>query len=338
MKTRIVIFTTMFALVFTNCGKKDVATVADDTGDKPKVRIQQVLSRDVEQTYDFTATVEPMVRNNIGPAAPGRIRQIFVEVGDQVVRGQILAQMDAVNLQNLENQIDNLRRMFQRVSELHSVGGASLQELDNARLQVTIAETNLKNLQENTQLISPISGIITARNYDNGDMYNGQIPILTVMQINPVRLKINISEMFFSRVKRGMPVEVKLDVYDGETFEAKVHLVYPTIDERTRTFPVEITISNPGSKIRPGMFARVSVNFGNVNRAVIPDRAIIKQAGSGARFVYVYEDGKVYYKQVELGRRMDTEYELLSGVEPGSKVVVAGQSRLTDGAQVDVIL
>ncbi len=337
MKTRIVLFATMLALVFTSCGKKETASEVDETQSKPKVRIQQVMSRDVEQSYEFTATVEPVVKNNIGPAAPGRIRQIYVEVGDQVVRGQKLAQMDAVNLQNLENQIENFRRVLKRVSELHAVGGASQQELDNALLQVEMAETNLKNLQENTQLISPISGIVTARNYDNGDMYNGQLPILTVMQINPVQLKINISEMFFSRVKKGMPVEVRLDVYEGETFEGKVNLVYPTIDERTRTFPVEITIANPGNKVRPGMFARVNVNFGTINRAVIPDLSIVKQAGIGSRFVYVYKDGKVQYVEVELGRRMDAEYELISGVETGSQVVVAGHSRLTDGAEVDVL-
>jgi len=94
--------------------------------------------------------------------------------------------MDAVNLNNLETQIANYKRIYKRVSELYEVGGASQQELDNTKLQLTVAETNLKNLQENTLLKSPINGIVASRNYDNGDMYNGQLPILTVMQINPV--------------------------------------------------------------------------------------------------------------------------------------------------------
>jgi RND family efflux transporter MFP subunit len=260
-----------------------------------------------------------------------------VEVGDQVAKGQKLAQMDAVNLVNSETQIENLKRIYKRVSELFAVGGASQQELDNAKLQLTVAETNLKNLQENTMLVSPISGVVSARNYDSGDMYGGQMPILTVMQINPVQLKINVSESSFSKVKTGMGVKVHLDVYPNEEFTGKVSLKYPTIDDRTRTFPVEVTINNPGSKIRPGMFARVNINYGSEKRVVVPDLAVVKQNGSGVKYLYQYLDGKVIYREVELGRRIGDEYELISGLESGSEVVVTGQSKISDGILVDLV-
>lgn len=334
---KIILF--LFVIGVAACGGNNTPqkTQNDDSKEAPKVKTQQVVARDVDQIYEFTATVEPIVKNNINPTTPGRIRQIFVEVGDKVVKGQRLAQMDAVNMVNSETQIENFKRIYNRVSELYSVGGASQQELDNARLQLTLAEANLKTLQENTLLISPISGIVSARNYDNGDMYNGQQPILTVMQINPVLLRINVSETFFSKVKPGMLVDVKLDVYENVAFKGKVSLVYPTIDERTRTFGVEIKLDNPNSKVRPGMFARVNINFGAINRVVVPDQAIIKQAGSGARFVYLLEGDKVSYKQIELGRRMDKEYELISGIESGAEVVVSGQGKLADGIAVEVI-
>ncbi len=325
---------------FAACGKKDNTQITSEVNvieHAPKVKTEKVYLRSVNQNYEFTATVEPVVKNNINPTAPGRIRKIYVEVGDRVTVGQHLAQMDAVNLNNLETQIDNYKRMYNRVSELFEVGGASQQELDNAKLQLTIAETNLKNIQENTSLKSPITGIISARNYDNGDMYNGQQPILTVMQINPVILRINVSEMFFSKVKVGMPVEIKLDVYENESFEGKVSLVYPTIDERTRTFGVEVKLNNTQTKVRPGMFARVNINFGVIDKVVVSDRAIVKQAGSGARFVYLVEDGIVSFKQVVLGRRLDAEYELVSGVENGDEIVISGQSKLSDGMAVEVI-
>lgn len=325
------------AVAFAACGQQEKTEQNTEAVQLPPVKVSIVTARAVEQTYEFTATVEPAVRNNINPAAPGRIRNIYVEVGDAVLKGQKLAEMDVANLVNSETQIENFKRVYNRIAELFAVGGASQQELDNAKLQLTLAETNYKNLKENTQLLSPISGVITSRNYDNGDVYNGQQPILTVMQINPVQLKINISETFFSRVKTGMPVDVRLDVYEGELFTGKVSLVYPTIDERTRTFPVEIKLQNPGNKIRPGMFARVNINFGILNRVVVPDQAVVKQSGSGARFVYVYEDGAVTYQQIELGRRMDKEYELISGVESGASVVVSGQSRLTDGTKVVLV-
>lgn len=327
----------ILAIAVTSCGKKEAEKGQAAESQLPKVKIATVNERDVEQVQTFTATVEPEVKNNIAPASPGRIRNIFVEVGATVSKGQRLAQMDAVNLSNSETQIENLRRMYKRVVELFSVGGASQQELDNAKLQLDVAETNLKNLSENTYLHSPINGVVTARNYDVGDMYTGQMALLTVMQINPVKLKINVSESYYSKIKVGMPVEVKVDVFENETFPAKVSLIYPVIDERTRTFAVELKLSNPGSKVRPGMFARVDMNFGTEKHVVVPDRSIVKQTGSGSRYVFVYSDGKVKYTEVKLGRRIDNEYELFSGVSNGQQIVVSGLNKLQDGMEVEVV-
>ncbi len=326
----------IIAILLVACGKKQEAKT-DTIELKNKVKTAMVSVREVAQNNEFTATVEPEVKNNIAPATPGRIRKIFVEVGARVSKGQKLAQMDNVNLSNSEVQIENLRRSFKRVSGLFAVGGASQQELDNAQLQLDVAETNLKNLGENTFLLSPITGIITARNYDEGDMYSGQMPLMTVMQISPVKLKINVSESKYTIVKTGMPVDVKFDVFENETFTGKVSLIYPVIDDRTRTFGVEVKINNANGKVRPGMFARVKMNFGNAKNVVVPDMAIIKQSGSAERYVYVYADGKVTYRKVELGQRLGAEYELLSGIENGETVVVSGQSKLNDGMEVEVV-
>lgn len=323
-------------LVLSSCGNK----AKNDTkkvDEKFKVQIQTVVEKEVNQSQTFTATVEPEVKNNIAPSTPGRIRSIFVEVGNRVVKGQKLAQMDAANLANSETQIQNLRVNFNRVSELFAVGGSSQQELDNAKLQLSVAETNLKNLTENTLLLSPIDGIVTARNYDTGDMYSGQMSILTVMKINPVKLKVNISESYYTMVKVGMNVSVNVDVFEDENFTGKVSLIYPTIDERSRTFPVEIKLNNNNGKIRPGMFARVKISFGNAKHVVAPDRAIVKQNGSSARFVFVYNNGKVAYKQVEVGQRTENVYEIISGLSAGEQLVVSGQSRLIDGSEVEVV-
>jgi RND family efflux transporter MFP subunit len=316
---------------------KSTKTDSKQATEIPNVRIQQATERKVELTYELTATVQPDAKNSIAPSTPGRIRDILVEVGSHVTKGQKLVQMDVANLSNLETQIDNVKRMFKRTQELFNVGGASQQDLDNAKLQLDVAQTNLKNLTENTFLLSPISGIVTARNYDNGDMYSGQMPVLTVMNINPLKLLINVSESYYTQVKIGMPVKVSFDVFENSNFQGKVNLIYPTIDDRTRTFAVEIRLSNNNNKIRPGMFARVTLEFGKAKRIVVSDQAIIKQSGSGARFVYVYNNGKVEYRQVEIGRRIDNDYEINSGLTAGEQIVIAGQSKLVDGSKVKVI-
>ena len=305
---------------------------------KPAVKLATVSSREVAQIGEYTATVEAEAKNSIAPTAPGRISKIFVEVGDYVRKGQKLVQMDAANLTQLKLQLDNQETEFKRVDELYKVGGVSKAEWDAAKTNLDVRRSSYENLLENTQLLSPLDGVVTERRFDEGNLYSSSDkPVLVVQQITPVKLIVNVSEQNFPKVTKGMAVTVKLDVYEGEEFEGKVSLVYPTIDAATHTFPVEVTLPNASKRVRPGMFARVIMNFGTKNNVVVPDMAVVKRAGSGDRFVYVYNNGKVSYNKVEIGRRMDTEYELISGVENGAQVVVAGQNTLADGMEVEVI-
>ena len=337
MKKGIQLVALLLAAFMGSCtGGKDKAAVAAQADEKPIVKLADVKVRPVDQIQDYTATVEAEVKNNIAPSSPVRIDRILVEVGDRVSKGQKLVQMDAANLKQTKLQLDNQEIEFKRIDELYKVGGASKSEWDASKMQLDVKKTAYKNLLENTALLSPINGVVTARNYDNGDMYSGGNPVLVVEQITPVKLLINVSETYFTKVKKGAPVAVKLDVYGDEIFTGNISLIYPTIDAVTRTFQVEIKLDNRDQRVRPGMFARATLNFGTADNVVVPDLAIVKQAGSGDRYVFVYKDGKVSYNKVELGRRMGTEYELKSGVPDNSQVVVAGQSRLVNGMEVAV--
>ena len=271
---------------------------------KPLVKVEPVFEKDVEQTREFTATVQANIVNKIAPQTPVRIEDIFVEVGDNVRKGQKLVQMEASSLKQAKTKLDNSRIEFERADNLYKAGGISKSEWDKANMEYQIAESQYNNLVENTQLISPIDGIITARNYDKGDMYSSGSPVLVVEQITPVKLMVNVSESYFTNVKKGMPVKIKLDVYGDKEFEGEVSLVYPTIDAQTRTFPVEIKINNSSKQVRPGMFARSTMSFGTKQHVVVPDLAVIKQAGTGDRYIYVLNnDGTVSYNKVELDRK-----------------------------------
>ena len=323
------------AVLAVACKSDDKAGVAQQA--KPQVKIAKATSEDIPQTETYTATVESDVKNNIAPNTPYRIEKIYVDVGDNVRKGQVLVQLDASNLQQLKLQVENQKIEFGRTSQLYQVGGASKAEYDNAKLQLDVLSTQLRQLMQNTQLVAPISGVVTARNYDDGDMYSQGQPVLTIEQTNPVKVMVNISEVYYKQVFKGMPVDIELDAYEGETFYGKVTIVYPTIDQSTHTFPVEVTISNPDQKVRPGMFARATVNFGDKNHVLVPDEALVKQIGAGDRYVYVYKGGKVSYNKVELGKHIGDKYEILSGVNPGDDVVIAGQSRLANGKEVEVV-
>lgn len=342
-----IVLLALAVLALASCGNKDAAKKQEG---KPQVKLATVAQQEVPQTEVYTATVESDVKNNISPNMSQRINRILVDVGDRVSRGQVLVQLDAANqdqqqlqLQSQQIVLQNQQVEFNRTAELYASGGISKSEYDAAKTQldvqkrqVDLIRRQLSQTSQNTQLTSPISGVVTARNYDNGDMYSGT-PILTIEQLNPVKLIVNVSETYFKDIAVGMPVDIQLDAYGDELFGGKVSIVYPSIDKATHTFPVEINLPNSDQRVRPGMFARATVNFGSVERVMIPDVALVKQVGAGDRYVYVYKDGKVTYSKVELGKHIGDQYEIISGIAPRSQIVIAGQARLADGVEVEVV-
>ena len=338
MKKNLTMISLLATALFCSCGSQEkTEQTAAVNAEKPKVKIATVTTEDVPQLEEYTTTVEAMVKNNIIPNSPLRIEKIFVEVGQSVRKGQSLVQLDASNLEQLRLQYENQLVDFRRVEELYKVGGTSRAEYDNAKTQLEVVKRQLDNRTENTLLVSPIDGVVSARNYDNGDMYGGQ-PILVIEQISPVKMKINISESRYAETNKDLDVDITFDAaYGSEVFNGNIDLIYPTINQSTHTFPAEITLSNNDKRVRPGMFGKVTVNFGTKSHVVVPDAAVIKQAGSGDYYVYTYSNGIVEYNKVELGRRMDNRYEIVSGIESGAQVVIAGQTGLANGAEVEVI-
>ena len=303
----------------------------------PTVSVEQVSVREVPQLSTFTSTVQAYVKNNIAPQMTGRITKINVEIGDFVTKGQVLAEMDKTSLLQAQLQLQNQEVELQRLKTLYETGGISKSDYEAVELACNVARTQVENLEENTVLRSPVNGVVTARNYDAGDMYAMSAPIYTVEQIKPVKLLVGISESDYSKVKKGDAVTIAADAVPDKTFYGKVGKIYPTIDPATRTFTAEVVVENNYNTLRPGMFARVTVDFGSNNNVVIPDVAVVKQQGSGERFVYVLNaDGTVTYRKIVLGRRMGAEYEVLEGLSDGDKIVTGGMIRLKDGIKVTV--
>ena len=330
--------TIMPTLLLSSCGKAEEKAAATSEADElPRIEIDMARRMEVPQLKEYTATVEAENINNIAPATPNRIKKIIVEVGDHVRAGQTLVELDTSNAQQLRINLDQIEREYNRAVSLLEIGAGTQQAVDQLRAQLDAARSQYDNMMENTVLTSPVTGVVTARNYDPGDMC-GSMPVLTVGQLTPeVKVMINVSENDMNTLRQGMPVSVTFDAFPGETFSGKIARIYPTVDTATRTFGVEVRIANGAERIKPGMFARVEVNLGSKNNVVVPDRAIVKQTGSGNKYVYVYSGGRVSYNKVELGQRLDENYELLSGIANGDTVVITGQTRLADGVEAIIL-
>ena len=303
----------------------------------PVVKVTTTVRETVPQDAVYSANVQAYAVNNIAPQSGNRIQKINVEVGDYVSAGQILAEMDRFQLDQSALQLKNTETELGRLRQLFEEGGVSQSDFESIELSYNVAKTAYDNLEQNTILRSPISGVVTARNYDRGDMYNMSQPLFTVQQITPVKILVGISESDYTKVKKGDKVSLTVDALPGSSFTGTVVRLHPTMDAATHTFNVEVQVRNEKRELRPGMYARVTVNFGENQSVVIPDSAVVKMQGSGVRSVYVLEsDGTVSLRNVTLGRHLDGRYEILEGLEEGETIVIKGQSALKSGIKVEV--
>ena len=328
------------ALALASCAQKKNNQEAADKAAQPvrqAVKVLPAALQNVRQDGSYSATIQANAINNIAPQRGGRIQKINVEVGDFVSAGQILAEMDRVQLDQAQLRLVNAETELGRLKQLYEQGGLAQSDYEAAELNYKVSKSSYDNLLENTILRSPINGVVTARNYDRGDMYGMASPIFTVQQIVPVKILVGISEADYTKVRKGDRITLSVDALPGKTFSGSVRRIYPTVDPMTHTVNIEVQVPNQNRELRPGMYAKVNVNFGSSRNIVVPDAAVVRLQGSGQRNVFVVENGVAVQKAVSLGRHFDGQYEILSGIEVGEMVVVKGGSSLTNGANVEVI-
>jgi len=317
------------------CAEKKTAEAQRDPGVLTKSG--EAVTAPVRLTETFTSEIEPYRENDITPAASGvHIDRILVEVGDRVAAGQLLLTLDPTQYRQQLVQLQTVEDDYNRLLPVYEAGGISAQQIQQARAQLEVQREIVANLRKNIEYRSPLSGVVTARNAEAGDLLTGQ-PVLHVMQIEPLKVVVNISEQYFRNVQVGMPVEMQVDIFPERTFEGRVSLVYPALDPATRTFKVEVKVPNADRTLRPGMYARTVFDMGEKQGVMVPDVAVQKQVGTAERYLYVVKgDSVVERRRVETGRRIGDRVDILSGVEPGERVATTALSKLYDGARVEI--
>lgn len=348
MKTTIqkILFFSMITVVLYACGSSadnDVYTAEETNGASP-VRVEQIGYTQIARDITYTAHLQAYREVHMVPAQPGRIEKIHVEASDRVNTGQVLVEMDKTQLRQARVQLQSLEADYRRLDTLRKVGSVSLQQYDQIRTQYELAKSNVEFLEENTRLVAPFNGVVSGKYFENGEMFSGapntaggKAAIISLMQTNRLKAMVNVAERFYPAISQGMNVEIRSDVFPGETFTGTVSRTYPQIDPATRTFRVEITIPNTGEKLRPGMFARANIVLDQIEAFVVPALAVLKLQGSNERYIFVEENGVARRVVVELGTRYDDRVEIISDqIESGDRLITAGHPRLLDGAQVSV--
>lgn len=351
MNVKIIKITALYvlaqALLLAGC------TSSDDTGSesnaaeavqKEAVRVMDIEYREIARSVSYTAHLEGYKEVYLASASPGRISRIGVEVGDHVTRGQLIVEMDQTQLNQAKIQLQSLEVDYKRMDTLRKLGSISQQQFDQVKTQYDLARSNVEFLQENTQMLAPFSGTVMGKYYEDGEMFSGapntpvgKAAILSLVETSRLKVFVDVAERFYPNIKEGMEAIITSDVYPGENFSGVITTIYPTIDKMSRSFKIEISLSNADKRLRPGMFARAQLELDQVQAFVVPSVAIMKLQGSNERFVFLEENGKAKRMVVELGDRYDDMVELISDeVHESDKLIIAGQARLLDGMPVEI--
>ena len=334
MKKHLLLFAAALALVA--CGSKETTTTEQEERVE-QVRTTVLQPREIEREISVSANLQGYLTQNVAPSLTGKIEHIYREVGDKVRGGDNLVRMDQTQYKTTKISMTNLEIEKNRIEQLLKSGSATQQQYDQILAQYNSTKEQLDFLQLNTYVKAPFCGVISAKNYEDGELYSGQ-PILVLTQIDKLKALVAIPETYFPQFKAGMKLTLTSEIYPGQVFPATVEIVYPTIDASSHTFQVKIVIPNSKNLLRPGMYVTTTIGLGKANAIVAPYQAVEKLVGANDRYVFINEGGRAKRVNVELGQRFDQEIEIISPeITAGVEMVTTGQHKLVDGVKINVV-
>lgn len=389
----------ILALAAAACGVR-TAPEKNDSGHKPvlAVRIQRPDRLQRPVLVAASGSVEAVQTADLGFQIPGRVAKVFVEEGQSVLQGQVIAELDAMDYQyglqasegqagvaqaslekaqtgtrleeleqakavydKAENEYRRYRELYERksmapvdfakVEGAYRVAKAQYEMAQNgarkedraaaaAAVRQADAQVNASRKRvADARLISPIAGIAARRSIDPGEMVSAGAPVFSIVNLNPVRVRVGIPEADIGKIRIGQHARVAIPALGGNEFRGTVELVGVAADPNSRTFTAKLLVPNSGLLLKAGMIAEASIEAsGTVDTIVIPGEAIVHDP-QGSTLVYVYypDRKRVHARRIETGSVRDRGVEINSGLSGEDLIVVAGQHKVREGSLVEVM-
>ena len=322
------------ALTLIACGSENTTEQEERV---EQVRTKVLHEQEIEREISVSTNLQGYLTQNVAPSLTGKIEHIYCEVGDRKAAGADLVRMDQTQYKTTKISLANLELEKNRVEMLLKTGSATQQQYDQILAQYNSTKEQLEFLEKNTYVKAPFSGVIAAKNYEDGELYSGQ-PILVLTQIDKLKALVAIPESYFPKFKAGMKLTLTSEIYPEQVFPATVEVIYPTIDATSHTFQVKIVVPNGKNLLRPGMYVTTTIGLGKAKTIVAPYQAVEKLVGANDRYVFINENGRAKRVGVELGQRFDQNIELISPeIVDGVEMVVVGQHKLVDGVKLNIV-
>lgn len=326
-------------MIYNACSKKQETKSEVGFTGKNFVKVIKAEKKHIMATLEYSGKLKAEKSAYIAPEMSMKVIEYFVDEGDIVKKGDLLAKMDSTQFLQAKAQYENAKKSYERMKQLKQTGSIDQQTYDQVESGYKTAKAGYEFMLANTEITAPFDGVITLRTKHEGESFspmmpgaNGTASILRLVNLDKIKVTINISDRDINKVKVGQKAIINVDSEPDKDFIGKVTFVSPEADMMSGTFTCEISTDNLNHKLKPNQFARVKIVLAEVNNTiVIPQKAIIN-----SYYVFIITDNIASKKEVILGIQSELETEVLSGVSEDDLVVVSGNVGLPNNAKVEI--
>lgn len=307
------------------------------------VKVARVWRETIDEDLTAVGTLLADETVVVRPEIAGRIETIRFAEGAKVRAGELLFELHAAEnramLAQTEAQQMLDRQNFERVKEMRLKNLASAQQFDEvlAKLKYSNASVEKERVRlEKMMIHAPFNGVLGFRQVAIGDYVTEGQPLVNIEALNPIKLDFKLPERYAASVRVGLPISAAVEAYPERTFSGVVYAIDPRLDEETRTLKVRARLPNDNLMLRPGMFAKMRLGLKGLREALfVPEQALLLKGSE--TFVYTVHGGRATLTGVTVGLRRKGSVEVVSGLTAGDLVVTEGQTKVRDGARVNVI-
>jgi membrane fusion protein (multidrug efflux system) len=320
------------------------------------VRVLPAEKKQIRPYIETTGTLKADEEVMVSSEVDGIVKKIKVEEGSTVGVGTLLVEINQIDylldkkrsdaaLKQAEASLVNVKAEYQRKESLYKEELITRQQFDDISTRVTLAEADVSRAKavletsterlSRTKVYSPLNGAVKEKKISVGDYVRNGSPLLQLIKIDPLKLNFTISEKDIAGLKTGQEVVFTVDSFAGKNFKGKVNLLYPNVEERTRTLQAEAIVPNTNHLLKPGFFARATIYKAAPRDAVVAPLTALMYDNSIIS-LFVVEGNIAHARIVKTGGKYGEVVEIIEGLKEKEQVVVVGQNNLSEGVKVNV--
>ena len=340
MKTIRTILTMMVLVALYSCGEKK-QTAQEQT---VRVKVQQILTEAVNGEQGFSGTIEESSGVSLSFATMGTIKRIYVNEGQMVGAGQLIAELDPTTLQNAytisKTTLEQAQDTYNRMKELHDAGSLpemqwiSIEnQLKSAKAQEAVARKSLGD----TKLYAPSAGYISTKFAEVGENVSPGVPIAKLVNISNVKVKIVVPEDDIQRIAKNSSMKIVVPALGNREFSGHVTERGVSADPRSRTYEVKATVLNHDRKLLPGMICQVFTNYMQGTTGVFIPANLVQLDIDNKTFVWVVNGDKALKREITISNETAQGAQVSGGLSAGDKLIIAGQQKVSNGMKVEIV-